>query len=74
MISTGTIVLLSSLLLLLFLSIVIVQKGTIAITAIFGKFSRILRPGLNFRILSSVEGMQKTMKDMMALDQLKNKN
>jgi regulator of protease activity HflC (stomatin/prohibitin superfamily) len=50
MISTGTIVLLSSLLLLLFLSIVTVQQGTIAITTVFGKFSRILRPGLNFRI------------------------
>lgn len=37
-------------LLTLLLSIVTVQQGTIAITTIFGKFSRILRPGLNFKI------------------------
>ncbi|MCW3077488.1 MAG: band 7 protein [Bacteroidetes bacterium] len=37
-------------LLTLFLSFVTVQQGTIAITTIFGKFSRILRPGLNFKI------------------------
>ena len=34
----------------IFLSIVTVQQGTIAITTIFGKFRRILRPGLNFKI------------------------
>ena len=50
MISTGTIVLFSIILLLLLLSIVTVQQGTISITTIFGKFRRILRPGLNFRI------------------------
>lgn len=32
------------------LSFVTVQQGTIAITTIFGKFRRILRPGLNFKI------------------------
>lgn len=32
------------------LSFVSVQQGTIAITTIFGKFSRILRPGLNLKI------------------------
>ena len=32
------------------LSYVTVQQGTIAITTIFGKFSRILHPGLNFKI------------------------
>lgn len=37
-------------LLTLLLSFVTVQQGTIAITTIFGKFSRILRPGLNFKI------------------------
>jgi len=37
-------------LVLLILSFVTVQQGTIAITTIFGKFRRILRPGLNFRI------------------------
>jgi regulator of protease activity HflC (stomatin/prohibitin superfamily) len=31
-------------------SFVTVQQGTIAITTIFGKFSRILRPGLNLKI------------------------
>ena len=34
----------------IFLSFVTVQQGTIAITTIFVKFSRILRPGLNFKI------------------------
>ncbi|MGZ3900788.1 MAG: SPFH domain-containing protein [Bacteroidia bacterium] len=37
-------------LLTVLLSFVTVQQGTIAITTIFGKFSRILRPGLNFKI------------------------
>jgi len=45
-----TIVLLVLLLLTLILSIVTVQQGTISVTTIFGKFSRILRPGLNFKI------------------------
>lgn len=35
---------------LIVLSFVTVQQGTIAITTVFGKFNRILRPGLNFRI------------------------
>jgi regulator of protease activity HflC (stomatin/prohibitin superfamily) len=47
--SIGLIVLLLILFVAL-LSIATVQQGTIAITTIFGKFSRILRPGLNFRI------------------------
>jgi prepilin-type processing-associated H-X9-DG protein len=34
----------------IFTSFVTVQQGTIAITTIFGKFRRILRPGLNFKI------------------------
>ncbi|MBK9283465.1 MAG: SPFH domain-containing protein [Sphingobacteriaceae bacterium] len=34
----------------LLLSIVTVQQGKVAVTTIFGKFSRILSPGLNFRI------------------------
>jgi regulator of protease activity HflC (stomatin/prohibitin superfamily) len=37
-------------LLLLFMSIVTVQQSTVAITTIFGKYSRTLRPGLNFKI------------------------
>lgn len=46
----GMIILLSLLLLTLLLSVTTVQQGSIAITTIFGKFSRILRPGLNFKI------------------------
>jgi prepilin-type processing-associated H-X9-DG protein len=46
----GTIILIALVLLTLLLSFVTVQQGTIAITTIFGKFSRILRPGLNFKI------------------------
>src|SRR5687767_12529042 len=36
--------------LLVMLSFVTVQQGTIAVTTIFGKYNRILRPGLNMRI------------------------
>ena len=35
---------------LIILSFATVQQGTIAITTVFGKFNRILRPGLNFKI------------------------
>jgi regulator of protease activity HflC (stomatin/prohibitin superfamily) len=37
-------------LVLLFFSIVTVQQGTVAVITIFGKFSRVLQPGLNFKI------------------------
>ncbi|MCD6013676.1 MAG: hypothetical protein K0Q79_3538 [Flavipsychrobacter sp.] len=37
-------------LLLLFLSFVTVQQGTVAVITIFGKYKRIMRPGLNMRI------------------------
>ena len=37
-------------LVLLFAFVVTVQQGTIAITTVFGKYKRIMRPGLNFRI------------------------
>jgi regulator of protease activity HflC (stomatin/prohibitin superfamily) len=50
MISPGIIVLVVLLLLTFILSFVTVQQGTIAVTTIFGKFHRILRPGLNFKI------------------------
>lgn len=50
MMPIGTIILIVLVILTLFLSFVTVQQGTIAITTIFGKFSRILRPGLNFKI------------------------
>jgi len=36
--------------LILITSFVTVQQGTIGITTIFGKYSRILKPGLNFKI------------------------
>jgi regulator of protease activity HflC (stomatin/prohibitin superfamily) len=48
--SIGFIVIILFVILLLLLSFVSVQQGTLAITTIFGKFSRILRPGLNFKI------------------------
>lgn len=38
------------LIVLLFLGMVTVQQGTVAVITVFGKFRRILRPGLNFRI------------------------
>ncbi len=33
-----------------FLAIVIVQQGTVAVITIFGKYSRVMTPGLNFKI------------------------
>jgi prepilin-type processing-associated H-X9-DG protein len=36
--------------LLIFLSVVTVQQGTVAVTTIFGKYNRTLRPGLTFRV------------------------
>jgi len=45
-----TIVVLVLVTLTLLLSLVTVQQGKVAVTTIFGKFSRILSPGLNFRI------------------------
>ncbi|MBC8153255.1 MAG: SPFH domain-containing protein [Bacteroidetes bacterium] len=33
-----------------FFSFVIVQQGTVAVITIFGKYNRVLRPGLNFKI------------------------
>src|SRR5438067_6780816 len=37
-------------LVLLFSSFVSVQQGTIAVVTVFGKYSRILSPGLNFKL------------------------
>lgn len=34
----------------LYLSVVIVQQGTVAVITIFGKYQRIMTPGLNFKI------------------------
>lgn len=46
----GTIILLVIGLLTIFLSFVTIQQGYVGVTTIFGKFNRILRPGLNFKI------------------------
>ncbi|HRD38379.1 MAG TPA: SPFH domain-containing protein, partial [Bacteroidia bacterium] len=46
----GTIILSVLGLLLLLLSFKTVQQGTVAVITVFGKYSRILRPGLNFKI------------------------
>jgi len=46
----GFLYVLIGLVVLALLSLVTVRQGTLAITTIFGKFSRILRPGLNVRI------------------------
>lgn len=43
-------IVLGVLLLLLLLCLVTVQQGTVAVVTIFGKYKRVLRPGLNFRI------------------------
>lgn len=39
-----------AIILLLFLSLVTVNQGTIDVITMFGKYRRILRPGLNFKI------------------------
>lgn len=46
----GIIVLIIFLILLFFLSVVTVQQGTVAVITVFGKYRRILQPGLNFKI------------------------
>jgi regulator of protease activity HflC (stomatin/prohibitin superfamily) len=46
----GTIILLVFVVLTLFLSFVTIQQATVGVTTIFGKFNRVLRPGLNFKI------------------------
>lgn len=46
----GTIILAVFGLLILLLSFKTVQQGTVAVITVFGKYSRILRPGLNFKI------------------------
>ena len=46
----GLIIIIVLLVLTVLLSFVSVQQGTLSITTIFGKFSRILRPGLNLKI------------------------
>jgi prepilin-type processing-associated H-X9-DG protein len=46
----GIIIFLVFAVLTLLLSFVTIRQGTVGVTTIFGKFSRILRPGLNFKI------------------------
>jgi regulator of protease activity HflC (stomatin/prohibitin superfamily) len=46
----STLVVVVIVLLLLFSSFVSVQQGTIAVVTVFGKYSRILTPGLNFKL------------------------
>ncbi len=50
MIPSGLLFVLVLIIIIILTSFVTVQQGTIAITTIFGKFSRILRPGLNLKI------------------------
>jgi regulator of protease activity HflC (stomatin/prohibitin superfamily) len=47
-------------LIILYLAIVIVQEGNIAVISIFGKYSRIFHPGLNFKI-PIIENVYKTI-------------
>lgn len=35
---------------IVYLSVVVVQQGTVAVITIFGKYSRVMAPGLNFKI------------------------
>jgi len=45
-----TLYLIPLIILLIFMSLVTVQQGTVAITTIFGKYNRTLYPGLSFRV------------------------
>lgn len=45
-----TIILLVVTAVVLYLSVVIVQQGNVAVITVFGKYSRIMTPGLNFKI------------------------
>src|SRR5882757_1588688 len=47
---TGGIIFLVILALLLLMCFVTVKQGTIAVVTVFGKYSRIMRPGLNFKL------------------------
>ena len=46
----GTLITIALVILLIALSVVTVQQGTVAVITIFGRFQRIMRPGLSFRI------------------------
>lgn len=45
-----SLVLLALVLLTLFLSYVIVPQGTVAVITVFGKYRRVMMPGLNFKL------------------------
>src|SRR5271165_156254 len=45
-----TFIIIAVVIILLLMSFVAVQQGYVAVITIFGKFQRIMRPGLNFRI------------------------
>lgn len=45
-----TIIISVFILIIIFLSVVIVQQGNVAVITVFGKYSRIMTPGLNFKI------------------------
>jgi regulator of protease activity HflC (stomatin/prohibitin superfamily) len=45
-----SIILLAFAAIVLYLSVVIVQQGNVAVITVFGKYSRIMTPGLNFKI------------------------
>jgi regulator of protease activity HflC (stomatin/prohibitin superfamily) len=45
-----SLILVSIVVAVIFMSVVTVQQGTVAVITVFGKFRRIMRPGLNFRI------------------------
>lgn len=47
---TTFLILFALLAVLLYLSIVIVRQGTVAVITIFGKYARVMTPGLNFKI------------------------
>ena len=48
MIFTPTLLLLAAF--VVYLSVVVVQQGTVAVITVFGKYSRVMGPGLNFKI------------------------
>jgi regulator of protease activity HflC (stomatin/prohibitin superfamily) len=46
----SALIILSVLIVVIFLSVTTVQQGLVAVTTIFGKYNRILYPGLNFKV------------------------
>jgi regulator of protease activity HflC (stomatin/prohibitin superfamily) len=49
-VSAAFIILLVLLIVVVFTSFVTIQQGTVAVTTVFGKYNRVLHPGLNFKI------------------------